>query len=250
MLRRVINSCGSTGGCNVSSQAKPAPCALQPTKTREPVSRGRVAGQGGREGTAASDREGTGGSPALPLGPAEAESVSLPSPRGCPAPPCPSPWAPARHQKASTDAERALAAVRGCPPTGKGQGKSGGEGEHPSLSPGQKKGESGPSSQSPPCHSSAPRGHAAGEGLCLLDAGQEQNVAGGDGTGPTPARHESGQRGRAQGVRALPAAPGHGCLARTYCPSPGTGVTGAGGSRARGAGSGEGCGDPLAAGSG
>lgn len=88
------------GCCNVSSQAMPAPWALQPTKTREPVKRERMSGQRGRHGGLPCHPIPGGSGGRLP--PARAAT-----PRISPVPPCPFPPSPGWPQKTSADAERA-----------------------------------------------------------------------------------------------------------------------------------------------
>lgn len=209
MLRRVINSCGSTGGCNVSSQAKPAPWALQPTKTREPVSRERRgrqgrggrqgrAGQGGREGPAA--REGTGDS--LRSHFARREGRASPS---RPGPPVPA-WlagpavpflvGPGPAAEGPCGCGAGLGAGVGLSAHGEGAGGEGQREKNPARAPARTRAKAAPS-QSPPA-ARRPGGEVPAGGGCAprvragaVRAGQEQSAARGGGrdpAGPGPAR--------------------------------------------------------------
>lgn len=115
----------------MSSQAMPAPWALQPTKTREPVNRERMPGRRGRHGGLPCDPI-PGGS-GTRLAPARAAT-----PRISPVPPCVLSRGARAGPKRNPRMRSGPDAGGGCPPMGKGQGKRGSVGEGQSPSSGQK----------------------------------------------------------------------------------------------------------------
>lgn len=197
--------CGSTGGCNVSSQAKPVPWPLPLTKARDPVST--------EEGRAVGIR----GCPMLPLRPTADGSGSLPAGAarrgGAPRPHRAFfPRRPRFDPEGLRGCGWSLDAGVGLSTHGAGEERERARGENPSVGRGQNKCES----------SSAPRGQrresdrASRVRVGAVRPRQQQSAAQGAGTGPIPAR--PGRQGAAwTGSRRTGSAcaPGHGCQART-----------------------------------